>query len=94
MSSQTPAAMSAEAKLVHNERIKFLASLRERIGTGILLVGGFGSMVKLGYDNLAAHATKSSVAEPEFYFLFALASCGYAAIFYIIGYRLLKKLRA
>jgi len=57
-------------------------------------VGGFGSMVKLGYDNLAAHAAKSSVAEPEFYFLFALASCLYAAIFYFVGYELLKKLKA
>jgi hypothetical protein len=94
MTSPTPPPMTAEAKLVHNERIKFLASMSERIGTGILLVGGFGSMVKLGYDSLSAHATKSSVATPEFYFLFALASFCYAAIFYLIGYEMLKKLKA
>ncbi|MFY7959840.1 MAG: hypothetical protein ACOVVK_07180 [Elsteraceae bacterium] len=86
--------ISAEAKLVHNERIKFLATLSERIGTGILLVGGFGSMVKLGYDNLAAHAANSSVTEPEFYFLFALASSAYAIILYLVGYKLLKKPKA
>lgn len=50
-------------------------------------------MVKLGYDGVAAHAAKASVAKPEFYFMFALASFIYAFIFYVIGYQILKRLK-
>jgi hypothetical protein len=92
-SKKAAVTMTADQKLVHNERIKFLAAMSERIGTGILLVGGLGSMLKLGYDTVVAHAARTEVAQPDVYFAITFSACISAAIFYAIGYQELRKLK-